>query len=412
MAQSEDESKDVDALEAISKRGGDSSDDLMVFKRRRTMGSPLLPEEAADSNLLEGGGSQPLQEEEAEGDAAAFNFTETRQTGGDPSSLDDSLMALLLPDGLAAAEATDAPSEQRAAADRSSSPSGSGEGAVSTVLPVELNSSKNMSLSLEAGHPTAESHPVQVQNVIASGRIEVAGRHSAALDLRRIAVSCRFAEYNPRKVNACIVRLRKPKCTGMIFRSGRVMVTGAQSEDAALRAARLLVKMLQAIFCPSSTSSRGVSPRLPASSPQGSEGTGNEREGPLALTASEGVEEGSNDKAPKKTTQEIEGSIQKDKLTENESSAASEGAEKGRAEKGRDELAVVPANDASRSTPPPPLSALSKRSFTDIRLTEFAVENIVATADCGLPVRLEGLAFDHKEFCSYEPELFAGRLGR
>ncbi|XP_026191038.1 TATA-box-binding protein [Cyclospora cayetanensis] len=145
----------------------------------------------------------------------------------------------------------------------------------------------------------AEAPPVRVQNVIASGRVSVEGRRSACLDLRRIAVSCRLAEYNPRKVNACIIRLRKPKCTGLIFRSGRVMVTGAQSEDAALRAARLLVKMLQAVLG-----------------------------------------------APK------------------------------------------------------------------IQLTEFAIENIVATADCGLPVRLEGLAFDHKEFCSYEPELFAGLVYR
>lgn len=61
---------------------------------------------------------------------------------------------------------------------------------------------------------------VRVQNVIASGRVVVEGRRSASLDLRRIAVSCRLAEYNPRKINACIVRLRKPKCTGLIFRSG------------------------------------------------------------------------------------------------------------------------------------------------------------------------------------------------
>lgn len=59
-----------------------------------------------------------------------------------------------------------------------------------------------------------------VQNIVASVHL---GRE---VDLREIAISTRNAEYNPRKFNALILRLQNPKCTGLVFRTGRLMVTG------------------------------------------------------------------------------------------------------------------------------------------------------------------------------------------
>lgn len=43
---------------------------------------------------------------------------------------------------------------------------------------------------------------------------------------------------------------------------------------------------------------------------------------------------------------------------------------------------------------------------------EFKVQNIVGTADCGFPIRLEGLVYAHSAFASYEPELFPGLIYR
>ncbi|CDJ36062.1 LOW QUALITY PROTEIN: TATA-box binding protein, putative [Eimeria mitis] len=326
MAQSEDESKDGDALEAHAKRGGDSPDDLVMFKRRRAVGSPL-PEEA--------GSVQPPQEEEAAGGAAAFSFEETQQTGGDAASLDDSLMALLLPDGLGAADASGLPSDQPPASstDNNSSSSSSRGGGGGDLLP----------------------------------------------------------------------------CFCCVCGSRRVMVTGAQSEDAALRAARLLVKMLQAIFCPSSTAG-GPPSRQPALSFQQRggegppEGAGSERGGPLALPSAPGAPSPAEDQLALVNDGNAKGV--KEAETEPPVAAGGEGADK----QGGEELSVIAPKETHHL--PPPISSLSKRSFTNIQLTEFAIENIVATADCGLPVRLEGLAFDHKEFCSYEPELFAGLVYR
>ncbi|KAL8453133.1 hypothetical protein Emed_001003 [Eimeria media] len=309
-------------------------------------------------------------------DAAASSAREERQDINLCSGLDDNLMALLLPEGFSST-----PEASRGSQDQGDSVEN--EGGVVLPSSVERASSAVCTPGAEASardilpipSPAAEAHQVTVQNVIASGRVVVEGRSSAALDLRRIAVSCRLAEYNPRKISACIIRLRKPKCTGLIFRSGRVMVTGAQSEEAALRAARLLVKMLQAVLGP---------PSLPA--------VGNSGEKPAALT---------DEAASQQQTEERETEEKDESASTNE--AASRPSEQPAAQSrgGR-----TPGEDALAC------KSKSNKNVSSIRLTQFAVENIVATADCGLPVRLEGLAFDHKEFCSYEPELFAGLVYR
>jgi transcription initiation factor TFIID TATA-box-binding protein len=52
-----------------------------------------------------------------------------------------------------------------------------------------------------------------------------------ALDLRNIALNCRNAEYNPKRFAAVIIRIRDPKTTALIFSSGKMVITGAKSED-------------------------------------------------------------------------------------------------------------------------------------------------------------------------------------
>lgn len=51
------------------------------------------------------------------------------------------------------------------------------------------------------------------------------------LDLRTIAMKCRNAEFNPRRFAAVIIRIRDPKTTALIFKSGRMVITGAKSEE-------------------------------------------------------------------------------------------------------------------------------------------------------------------------------------
>jgi len=59
-----------------------------------------------------------------------------------------------------------------------------------------------------------------------------------------------------------------------------------------------------------------------------------------------------------------------------------------------------------------PTGASSTISQQDVGKIDFQVHNIVGTADLGFPIRLEGLAYAHSTFASYEPELFPGLIYR
>merc|ERR1712070_585079 len=107
----------------------------------------------------------------------------------------------------------------------------------------------------------------------------------------------RNAEYNPKRFAAVIMRIREPKTTALIFKSGKMVVTGAKSEEQARNAARKYARIIQKLDFPA-------------------------------------------------------------------------------------------------------------------RFTEFKIQNIVASCDVKFPIRLEGLAYKHSHYSSYEPELFPGLIYR
>ncbi|EOB15344.1 TATA-box-binding protein [Nosema bombycis CQ1] len=43
---------------------------------------------------------------------------------------------------------------------------------------------------------------------------------------------------------------------------------------------------------------------------------------------------------------------------------------------------------------------------------DFKIQNIVSSCDTKFSIRLEGLAYAHSNYCSYEPELFPGLIYR
>ncbi|GAW81493.1 TATA-box binding protein [Plasmodium gonderi] len=133
---------------------------------------------------------------------------------------------------------------------------------------------------------------LNIHNIIASANV------CTEVDLRLIAISIRNAEYNPSKINTLIVRLNKPKCTALIFKNGRIMLTGTKTKGEAIHGCKKIGKII--------------------------------------------------------------------KIVTNEY----------------------------------------------VKLEGFKIENIIASADCNMPIRLEMLAHDHKEYCNYEPELFAGLVYR
>lgn len=136
------------------------------------------------------------------------------------------------------------------------------------------------------------------RNIVATVNLE------ARLDLKTIALHARNAEYNPKvcrvliqRFAAVIMRIREPKTTALIFASGKMVITGAKSEDDSKLASRKYARIIQ------------------------------------------------------------------------------------------------------------------KLGF-EARFSEFKIQNIVGSCDVRFPIRLEGLAYSHGVYSSYEPELFPGLIYR
>ncbi|KAI8827404.1 TATA-box-binding protein [Chytriomyces hyalinus] len=130
-----------------------------------------------------------------------------------------------------------------------------------------------------------------LQNVVATVNLD------CKLDLKTIALRARNAEYNPKRFAAVIMRIRDPKTTALIFGSGKMVVTGAKSEDLSKLASRKYARIVQKLGFPA-------------------------------------------------------------------------------------------------------------------KFTDFKIQNIVGSCDVKFPIRLEGLAYAHGDFSSYEPELFPGLIYR
>lgn len=68
------------------------------------------------------------------------------------------------------------------------------------------------------------------------------------LDLKKIAMGCRNAEYNPSRFPAVVMRIREPKTTALIFAKGKMVITGAKSEIGAMQAGKIFEKAIQKVL--------------------------------------------------------------------------------------------------------------------------------------------------------------------
>jgi len=78
-----------------------------------------------------------------------------------------------------------------------------------------------------------------LQNIVSTVNLNV------KLDLKMIALHARNAEYNPKRFAAVIMRIREPKTTALIFASGKMVCTGAKSEELSKLAARKYARIIQ-----------------------------------------------------------------------------------------------------------------------------------------------------------------------
>ncbi|NXG73626.1 TBPL2 protein, partial [Baryphthengus martii] len=94
--------------------------------------------------------------------------------------------------------------------------------------------------------PGTESSGIvpQLQNIVSTVNL------ACKLDLKNIALHARNAEYNPKRFAAVIMRIREPRTTALIFSSGKMVCTGAKSEEQSRLAARKYARVVQKLGFP------------------------------------------------------------------------------------------------------------------------------------------------------------------
>jgi len=79
---------------------------------------------------------------------------------------------------------------------------------------------------------------ISIENVVATASI------GQDLDLKAITTALEDAEYEPKQFPGVVYRLKKPKTATLIFRSGKVVCTGAKNIEDVHTAVKTVVKTL------------------------------------------------------------------------------------------------------------------------------------------------------------------------
>jgi transcription initiation factor TFIID TATA-box-binding protein len=109
-----------------------------------------------------------------------------------------------------------------------------------------LNSDNKNSLykNLPKELPINQDIQPKLQNIVSTANL------GCQLKLRQIALQARNAEYNPKRFAAVIMRIKEPKTTALIFSSGKMVCTGAKSEEDSKKASRKYAKIIKSLGFP------------------------------------------------------------------------------------------------------------------------------------------------------------------
>ena len=125
------------------------------------------------------------------------------------------------------------------------------KGKVSQYAPLQKNNSSNFNsndernlnnsiLSNKNNYINKDIEP-KLQNIVSTANL------GCTLQLRDIAMQAKNAEYNPKRFAAVIMRIKEPKTTALIFSSGKMVCTGAKSEDDSRKASRKYAKIIKSL---------------------------------------------------------------------------------------------------------------------------------------------------------------------
>ncbi|KAM7538529.1 hypothetical protein Aperf_G00000059378 [Anoplocephala perfoliata] len=70
------------------------------------------------------------------------------------------------------------------------------------------------------------------------------------IELRKVVMFIRNAEYNPKRFTGCVIRLREPRVTCLLFSTGKMVATGGRSEESNNLGARKCARVIQKLGFP------------------------------------------------------------------------------------------------------------------------------------------------------------------
>lgn len=70
------------------------------------------------------------------------------------------------------------------------------------------------------------------------------------IELRKVVLYIRNAEYNPRRFPGCVIRIREPRVTCLLFSTGKLVTTGGRSEELNNLGARKCARVVQKLGFP------------------------------------------------------------------------------------------------------------------------------------------------------------------
>ena len=125
--------------------------------------------------------------------------------------------------------------------------------APSTILgsmqPSVPSASSSASVTPLLAQPRIITIVPKVQNLVCSVSLGI------DVDPKAIAMRARNAEYNPKRFAAVILRLREPKSTALLFRTGKLICAGARSIPLAQLACHKYTRLVQRLQYPAATCS-------------------------------------------------------------------------------------------------------------------------------------------------------------
>lgn len=116
--------------------------------------------------------------------------------------------------------------------------------AMSSNITPKPFSNTNTNTNTESQNYFPDGIEPKLQNIVSTANFK------CQLDLREIALKAKNAEYNPKRFAAVIMRIREPKTTALIFGSGKMVCTGARSEDESKTAAKQYARIIKKLGFP------------------------------------------------------------------------------------------------------------------------------------------------------------------